>query len=131
MRAALIGLVTLGTGARIWVLMAVSGLPVTFASVAPVMLSLGVFGLLPLGPGSSPAGTVASLGVSGTAAIGSALVLGIAVSATSICAVGVYALAVGTLLAGGRAADLCCPSTGDRRAHPDPARRGAAAGGGR
>ena len=57
-------------------------------------LSLGVFGLLPLGPSASPAGTVATLGASGAAGPGSALVLGIAVSATSISAVVVYGVVV-------------------------------------
>jgi len=93
--AGLVGLVTLVSGARICVLMAVAGLPVTFATVGLVMLSLGVFGLLPLGPSASPAGTVATLGASGSAGLGSALVLGIAISATSICAVAVYAVAAG------------------------------------
>jgi hypothetical protein len=76
-----------------------------------------MFGLLPLGPSASPAGAVASLGVSGTAAIGSALVLGITVSATLICAVGVYALAVGGLVLGDRA-----------RPDPDPFARRRCAG---
>ena len=66
-------------------------------------LSLGVFGLLPLGPSASPAGTVATLGASGAAGPGSALLLGIAASATSICAVVAYAVAVGLVVVCGRA----------------------------
>ena len=57
-------------------------------------LSLGVFGLLPLGPSASPPGTVATLGASGAAGPGSALVLGVAVSATSISAAVVYEVVV-------------------------------------
>jgi len=41
------------------------------------------------------AGTLATLGASGAAGVGPALVLGIVVSATSICGVGVYAIATG------------------------------------
>ena len=100
--AGLVALVTVGGGAPIWILMSAAGLPVTFVSVALVMLSLGVFGLLPLGPSASPAGTLATLGASGAAGVGSALVLGIAVSATSICGVGVYAAAMGAVALTGR-----------------------------
>jgi len=65
--AGLVALVTAGGGARIWLLVAATGLPVTFVNVALVMLSLGVFGPLPLGPSASPAGTLATLGASGAA----------------------------------------------------------------
>jgi len=84
--ACLVALVTAGGGARIWLLVAATGLPVTFVNVALVMFSLGVFGLLPLGPSASPAGTLATLGASGAAGVGPALVLGIVVSATSSAA---------------------------------------------
>ena len=100
--AGLVALVTAGGGARVWLLVA-TGLPVTFVNVALVMLSLGVFGLLPLGPSASPAGTLATLGASGTAGVGSALVLGIVVSATSICGVGVYAIVAGAAVLAERA----------------------------
>jgi hypothetical protein len=101
--ACLLALVTLGTVARLWVLLSVTDLPASFASAVLVVVSLGIFGLLPLGPGASPAGTVATLGASG---LSSALVLGVAVSATSICAVVLYAGIVGAavLVLRGRAA---------------------------
>ena len=101
--AGLVALVTAGGGARIWLLVAATGLPVTFVNVALVMLSLGVFGPLPLGPSASPAGTLATLGASGAAGVGPALVLGIVVSATSICGVGVYAIVTGAAVLAERA----------------------------
>ena len=87
----LVGIVTALTFARLWMLLSVTGLPATYPTVAVVLVSLAGFGLLPLGPSASPAGTVATLGASGMA---TALVLGIAVSATSICAVILYAATV-------------------------------------
>lgn len=93
--AGLLVLVTVVSAVRVWVLLSVIGLPASVTSVALLIVSLGVFGLLPLGPGASPAGTVATLGASG---IGSALVLGMLVSTTSICAVVVYAAAVGAVM---------------------------------
>ena len=89
--AALLAAVTLTGAVRVWVLMSATGLPGSLPAAAMVFVSLGVFGLLPLGPSASPAGTVAVLGASG---VGSALVLGFAVSATSICAVLVYSVMV-------------------------------------
>ena len=97
---ALLGLVTALTVARIWMLLSVTGLPASYPSVALVLVSVAAFGLLPLGPSASPAGTVATLGASGMAA---ALVLGLAVSATSICAVVVYAATVWSVILVARA----------------------------
>jgi hypothetical protein len=102
LRVALLGLlvlVELAGLARLGVLMDAAGLPVSLVDVALVSVSVGVFGLLPLGPSASPAGTVAALGA---ASLSSALVLGVALSATSICGVVVYACVVGALGVGAR-----------------------------
>jgi hypothetical protein len=76
--------------ARVWLLLAVTDLPADVGTVAVLVGSLGIFGLLPLGPGASPSAALATVGGSGVAA---ALVLGLAISATSICAVVLYAAA--------------------------------------
>ena len=51
----------------------------------------------------APAGTLATLGASGAAGVGSALVLGIVVSATSICGVGVSVIVAGAAVLAERA----------------------------
>jgi hypothetical protein len=90
-RAALAGLVgcVVACGlARVWVVLAVANLDASPAAAAAAFAALGVFGLLPLGP-SAPAGAL--LVVSGGAG---ALAAGLALSATSIAAVLVYAAAL-------------------------------------
>jgi hypothetical protein len=104
LRVALLGFaagITALMAARIWLLLWACGLPATFASAALLLAALGAFGALPLGPSASPGAALATFGAS---AQGSALVLGLAVSATSICAVLVYGLIVGliSLTRGGR-----------------------------
>ena len=87
-RAALTGLVafivTCGL-ARIWVALSVVHLDASPATVAVAFAALGAFGLLPLGPSAPPG---ALLLVSGGA---SALAAGLALSATSIAGVLLYA----------------------------------------
>jgi hypothetical protein len=71
--------------ARVWVVLAVMHLDASPAAAAAAFAALGVFGLLPLGPSAPPG---ALLVVSGGAG---ALAAGLALSATSICAVLLYA----------------------------------------
>jgi hypothetical protein len=86
--AALCGL----TVTRVWLVLLVCGLPHDLGHVATVFAALGVFGLLPFGPGA-PAG--ATLAAVGTAGVGTAVGAGLMLGATSIAAVFLYALAVG------------------------------------
>jgi uncharacterized membrane protein YbhN (UPF0104 family) len=88
--------ITLLMAARIWLLLWACDLPATFASAALLLAALGVFGALPLGPSASPGAALAMFGASGQ---GAALVLGLAVSATSICAVLVYGAGIGLVSA--------------------------------
>jgi hypothetical protein len=88
-RLALAGLVgcVVGCGvARVWVALAVTHLDASPGAAAAAFAALGVFGMLPLGPSAPPG---ALLLVSGGA--GAALAAGLALSATSIAAVLVYA----------------------------------------
>ncbi len=71
--------------ARVWLVLAVVHLDATPAAAAAAFTALGIFGLLPLGPSAPPG---ALLLVSGGAG---ALAAGLALSATSIGAVLVYA----------------------------------------
>ena len=92
-RRVLLGLVACLTGLtalRIWLILAVCGLPHGLAAVATVFAALGVFGLLPLGPAASPGATLATAGTVG--GVGPALAAGLVVSASSIAAVLVYAV---------------------------------------
>jgi hypothetical protein len=84
--AGLVGCVVACGVARVWVALAVVGLNASPAAAAAAFAALGVFGLLPLGPSAPPG---ALLVVSGGA--GAALGAGLALSATSIAAVLVYA----------------------------------------
>ena len=83
------------TVVRVWLLLLVCGLPHSIGHVALLFGALGVFGLLPFGPGA-PAG--ATLAVAGSAGVGAAVAAGLAISASSIAAVLVYA--VGVVVAG-------------------------------
>jgi hypothetical protein len=83
--SAVVGLTIL----RVWLLAAACGLPHGPMDAALLYLAVSVIGLLPIGPASSPAATIA---VSGSAAgVGAAGAAGLAVSASSILAVLVYA----------------------------------------
>jgi len=79
------------TATRDWLVLLVCGLPHDLGHVATVFAALGVFGLLPFGPGAPAGATLAAVGTAGVgAAVGAGLVLG----ATSIAGVLLYALAV-------------------------------------
>jgi len=79
------------TVARVWLILAVCGLPHELGEIAWVFAALGVFGLLPLGPGAPPSATLAAIG---TAGVGAAVAAGLLLSASGIIAVLVYALGV-------------------------------------
>ena len=79
------------TVVRIWLLLLNLRLPHSIGHVALLFGALGVFGLLPFGPGA-PAG--ATLAVAGSAGVGAAVAAGLAISASSIAAVLVYAVSV-------------------------------------
>ena len=79
------------TVARVWLILAVCGLPHGLDEVAWVVAALGIFGLLPLGPGAPPGATVAAIG---SASVGAAVAAGLLLSASGIIAVLVYALGV-------------------------------------
>jgi hypothetical protein len=74
---------------RTWLVLLGFGLPSDPASVALVLVSMGVIGLLPIGVGTGPTATVASLGTTNLAA---ATAAGMVVSAATVLAVVVYAL---------------------------------------
>jgi hypothetical protein len=72
---------------RVWLALAGFGLPHDLASVSALFVALGIFGLLPIGSGATPAATLAVLGSADPAAAAAA---GIALSGTSLAAVGTY-----------------------------------------
>ncbi len=79
---------------RIWLILLAFHLPIDITSVAKVVAAVTVIGVLPVGLGTGPAATIASLS-SGEAAItgdGIALSAGLAISATSVLGVVVYGL---------------------------------------
>jgi hypothetical protein len=107
--AALVGAIV-GCGlARVWLVLALAHLDASPAAAALAFVALGVFGLLPLGPSAPPG---ALLVVSGGAGAG-ALAAGLALSATSIVAVLVYA---GALALGARASGRSAPDEARGRA---------------
>src|SRR5919197_2635520 len=90
-RAALAGLVgcVVACGlARVWVALAVAHLDASPAPAAAAFAAMGVFGLLPLGPSAPPGALLVVSGGAGAPAAGLAL------SATSIAAVLLYAAAL-------------------------------------
>jgi hypothetical protein len=98
MVALLVAVTALGL-LRAWVVLVGFGLPSGPSAVALAFVALGVFGLLPIGPGSTPA---AMLAVFGTADPTAAAAAGIAISATSFAGVAVYgAVATATLTTAG------------------------------
>lgn len=92
-RGHVLGLLVAVTGLgvlRAWLVLAGLGLPHGAATAALVFIALGVLGVLPIGPGSTP---VAMLAVVGSADPTVALAAGIAVTATSWLGVALYASA--------------------------------------
>lgn len=89
---ALVAAVVALTLARIWLVLAVCGLPHGLGEVAWVFAAMGVLGLLPLGPGASPGATLVALA---GASVGAATAAGLLLGVSSIVAVVVYALVVG------------------------------------
>jgi hypothetical protein len=85
------------TVARVWLLLAVCGLPHGLGEVGWLFAALGAFGLLPAGPGTPAGATLATLGPSG---VGGAVALGLVLSATSIAAVVVYGCWVSIVVKG-------------------------------
>jgi hypothetical protein len=86
--ALVLGVVAL-TVARVALVLSVSGLPHGLGEVAWVFAAMGVFGLLPVGPGATPGATL------GTASVGASVAAGLMLSASSIVGVLAYALLVG------------------------------------
>jgi hypothetical protein len=76
---------------RVWLALAGFGLPHDPASVSALFVAQGLFGLLPIGSGATPGATLAVFGAADPAAAAAA---GIALSGTSLAAVGVYGGAV-------------------------------------
>ena len=89
--AALVGAITGLSVLRLWLVLLVCGLPGSVGDVTWAFAALGIFGLLPLGPGA-PAG--ATLAAFGAADVGGAVAAGLILGASSIIAVVVYALGV-------------------------------------
>ncbi|MBO9532000.1 MAG: hypothetical protein J7513_03390 [Solirubrobacteraceae bacterium] len=85
--------VVLVSAARVWLILLAFHLPIDVASIAKVIAAVTVIGTLPVGLGTGPAATIASLS-SGDAALttdGIAISAGLAISATSVLGVLVYA----------------------------------------
>jgi hypothetical protein len=80
---------------RAWIMLAAFGLPAGAASVAILFVVLGLFGSFPIGPSSTPGATLALFGATDATA---AVAAGIALSATSLLAVAVYAALAGAVL---------------------------------
>ncbi len=94
-------MVALSAG-RMWVVLLACGLPHGLGAVAVAFAALGVFGLLPIGPGAPPS---ALLAATGGASAGASIAGGLMLGASSIVAVALYALLVGVLLAPRRGGD--------------------------
>ena len=80
------------TAVRVWLVLVVCGLPHGLGDVSWTFATLGLFGVLPLGPGAPAGATLATFGV---AQLGAAIAAGLLLAASSIVAVLVYAVAVG------------------------------------
>ncbi len=126
--AALVASLVALTLARVSLVLSVCGLPHGVAEVATVFVAMGVFGLLPIGPGASPGATLAAFGGE---SVGAAVAAGLMLSASSIVAVAAYVPLV--VLGGrlrGRAGDRltrrgragrAAASTSRSRGRPSPA----------
>jgi hypothetical protein len=86
--ATLVSVLTAVALVRVWFVLVGFGLPAGPAEVALLLTSLGAIGLLPLGLGTGPASTVATFGAAGVA---QATAAGLAISATTVLAVLLYA----------------------------------------
>lgn len=106
---ALVGCLATLSAARVWVVLAACGLPHGLGEVAAAFAALGVFGLLPIGPGAPPS---ALLAAAGGASAGSSIAAGLILGASSIVAVLAYAVLVAAL------SQLARPRGGERRAAP-------------
>jgi hypothetical protein len=96
-RGALAALVAcvIGCGlARVWLVLATTHLNASLGTAVTAFAALGVFGLLPLGPSAPPGAMLVAARSAG------ALAAGLALSATAIAAVLVYALVLSTWAAG-------------------------------
>ncbi|MFT4035537.1 MAG: hypothetical protein QM679_08170 [Patulibacter sp.] len=85
--------VVLLSAARVWLILLAFHLPIDVASVAKVIAAVTVIGALPVGLGTGPAATIASLSSGGAALTtdGIAMSAGLAISATSVLGVLAYA----------------------------------------
>lgn len=83
---------------RIWVILLAFDLPIDITSVAKVVAAVTVIGVLPVGVGTGPAATIASLssGQSALTTDGVAYIAGLAISATSVLGVVVYGVVMWT-----------------------------------
>jgi hypothetical protein len=94
---------------RTWIVLAGFGLPSDPADVCLVLFSMGVIGLLPIGVGTGPTATVAALGATDLAA---ATAAGMVVSAATVLAVLLYALACWSIGARLATRDAACDAGG-------------------
>jgi hypothetical protein len=85
--------------ARVGILAAACGLPTDPPELILLYLAIGVLGILPVGPASNPAATLAVAG--STAGVGAAGAAGLAIAASTIAAVILYAFAMALVLAWG------------------------------
>ncbi|HET9121173.1 MAG TPA: hypothetical protein VFN72_11645 [Solirubrobacterales bacterium] len=88
--AVVVGAFTCMALIRTWIVLAGFGLPTDPAHVCLVLFTMGAVGLLPIGVGTGPAATVAALGTTDLAA---ATAAGMVVSAATVLAVLIYAVA--------------------------------------
>lgn len=86
--------VVLVSALRVWVILLAFHLHADVTSVAKVIAAVTVIGVFPIGIGTGPAATIASLssGVSATTTDGIAFSAGLAISATSVLGVLIYAV---------------------------------------
>ena len=94
-RGPLVAIVIAGitlTVARLWLVLSVCGLPHGIAELTAVFAAIGLFGLLPFGPGAPVAATLAALG---GAQIGAVVAAGLMLLASSLLAVAAYAAIAG------------------------------------
>lgn len=79
---------------RIWLILLAFHLPIDITSVAKVVAAVTIIGVLPVGLGTGPAATIASLSTGDAALTTDAIAItaGLAISATSVLGVVVYAL---------------------------------------
>lgn len=83
-----VGVITLATTARLWLILALLLLPAQLPAVGTAFASLGALGLIPAGPASQAAGGAT---VAGEGALGAGLAAGLVFAASALIAVFVYA----------------------------------------